>query len=406
MTEDEFLRRVKSIGGRAYLVGGCVRDEMRGVVPHDRDIVVVGASREAMERAFEGAAPVGRQFPVYRLFIDGSFVEVALARRDRKTAPGHDGFVIEHSPDITIEEDLFRRDITINAAARDIETGEVIDPYGAARDIECGVIRAVSRHFAEDPLRALRAARFAAVLGHEIEPETIRMMRECGSEVTALSDMRVVGELERALAAPRPSVFFRELVRAELLDAAFPEIAALIGKSQPEEHHPEGDAFEHTMQIIDAVSERTESLKTRFAALMHDIGKGATPTDMLPHHYGHDERGAAIVSALPSAYRREWKRAAAACAAEHMRAALARRPGKQTDVLEHAERSGLGAEGLGLIVELDAGHRPYYLTSDAAKKVLARVELPPDMRDVRRIKEHIRGARIRRLIELRGDAAL
>lgn len=403
MSWEDLLGRVREMGGRAYIVGGFVRDELRGTVPHDRDVVVTGASRETFEREFWGAVPVGRQFPVYRIFLDGELVEVALARRDRKTGPGHDGFIIEHAPDITIEEDLFRRDITINAAARDMETGELVDPYGAARDIEARVIRAVSQHFAEDPLRALRAARFAASLGYAIEPGTIRMMRACRDEIAVLSDSRIVGELERALASPRPSIFFRELLRAEVLDVSFPWAAALIGKTQPAAYHPEGDAFEHTMIVLDAVAERTSDTKTRFAALMHDVGKGATPPDMLPHHYGHEARGAEIVSGLPAAYRREWKRAASVCAAEHMRAALTRRPGKKVDVLERAEKSGLGAEALGTIVEADSGHRPSYLTARAAQKVLARVELPQDMRDVRRIKEHIRAERIMRLAELRGD---
>ncbi|MDR1134324.1 MAG: hypothetical protein LBL05_09165, partial [Synergistaceae bacterium] len=199
MTEREFARAVREAGGRAFIAGGWVRDRLRGVKPRDRDYVVTGLGEDVFAAVFAGAKRVGRGFPVYLLEVDGAPCEIAFARRERKTGPGYRGFEISARPDITIEEDLYRRDTTINSMAESLETGELIDPWGGARDIGRRVVRATSDHFADDPVRALRAARHSAQFGYAIEPGTVRVMEKCREELALEPGERLTNELRMAL---------------------------------------------------------------------------------------------------------------------------------------------------------------------------------------------------------------
>lgn len=402
---EGFLHKLERIGGRAYFVGGCVRDELMGARPHDRDVVVAGADRRDFEREFDGAVRVGRSFPVYRLYIDGSYVEVALARTEAKTSSGHGGFAVTSTPETTIEEDLYRRDITINAVAKDMRTGELVDPFGGVKDIEDKAIRAVSEHFCDDPLRALRAARFAAVLQFDLTDQTRDLMMACASEVPTLPGERIFNELERALAARRPSVYFRELERTRVLRQAYPLIHMMVGVPQPIDLHPEGDVFEHTMQALDRACAMTIDLKTRFACLMHDVGKGATSAKDLPHHPGHDDVGADLIRLLPHCYRRKWVKTAAFIAGAHMRAAKPQGIEAALRLLTEARGSGSSAGELGIAVLADKGERlaslPWFLDEGVERAVFERVEVPEEIRtDVGRIKAFIERTRMDRLIQI------
>jgi tRNA nucleotidyltransferase (CCA-adding enzyme) len=278
-----------------YLVGGAVRDKYLGLPVKERDWVVVGATPEAMEA--RGFKPVGKDFPVF--LHPETHEEYALARTERKTAPGYKGFMVHTSPEVTLEEDLRRRDLTINALA-ETPDGTLIDPFGGLEDLRRGILRHVSPAFAEDPLRVLRVARFAARFGFDVAPETNELMRQIGAagELDTLVPERVWKELVRALAEPRPSRFFEVLRGCSALTVLFPEIARLFGVPQPREHHPEIDTGVHVMLVLDRAARLSDDPRVRFAALVHDLGKGTTPPEEWPHHHGHEERGIGIVEAL------------------------------------------------------------------------------------------------------------
>ena len=367
MREEEFVRTVRDAGARVFRVGGCVRDLFRGVPAKDVDYVLTGMTEERLCALFLRAEKIGRAFPVYHVRVDGTRREVAFARRERKTGAGYRGFDVIFDPTVTIEEDLYRRDTTMNAMALELPTEELFDPYGGRTDIAAGVIRAVSQHFTDDPVRALRAARQAAEFGFAVEEGTLRYMNACAAELKNEPTERLMGELRRALAAPRPSVFFRVLRAADLLAVTFPEIAALEGQVQPVEFHPEGDALAHTLAMVDAVARETEEIKTRFAALVHDLGKGLTPKEMLPHHYGHEKTG---LTALAAWNRRmtlphDWMKAASFVIRQHMRAPRLTRLGKITDLLLGVGASGLSMEEFNVIIRADHGSLPDYLTRGA-----------------------------------------
>ena len=280
---------------QVYLVGGAVRDEQLGIPGSDRDWCVVGASPEQMQDL--GYKRVGKDFPVF-LHPDTN-EEYALARTERKTAAGYHGFEFHTSPEVTIEEDLGRRDLTINALARDSD-GQLVDPVGGAEDIEKRLLRHVSDAFAEDPVRILRAAKFAARfahLGFRIAPETRDLMRQmvADGEADALVPDRVWKETEAALAGPNPRVFFEVLRAVRALRAVFPEIDRLFGVPQPPKWHPEVDTGLHTMMVLEQASALSDEVATRFAALVHDLGKGTTPADELPGHRGHETRGRKLI---------------------------------------------------------------------------------------------------------------
>lgn len=363
MTEANFVQMLRSTNARVFRVGGCVRDHFRGVPAKDVDYVLTGLDEARFYALFPHAEKIGKSFPVYHVRVDGMRREVAFARKERKTGAGYRGFSIAVDISVTIEEDLYRRDTTMNAMALELPEGRLLDPYGGCADIMAGVIRAVSAHFTEDPVRALRAARQAAAFGYVIEPRTIDYMRTCAEELRAEPTERCMAELRHALHTTRPSVFFRMLSAADLLCVTFPELYALQGQTQPTDFHPEGDAFEHTMAIVDAVAAQTADEKTRFAALVHDLGKGLTPKELLPHHYGHEKTG---LTALAAWNRRmtlphDWQKAAAFVIREHMRAPRLVHLGKIADLLLGIASSGLSLEEFNIIIRADHGALPDYL---------------------------------------------
>ena len=283
------------------MVGGAVRDRLLGLPVKDRDWVVVGATPESLIAA--GYTPVGRDFPV---FLDpDTREEVALARTERKTAPGYHGFTFHADPSVTLEEDLERRDLTINAIAEDA-AGRLVDPYGGQRDIAARVLRHVSPAFAEDPVRILRVARFAARFADfSVAPETLQLMRDmvAAGEVDALVAERVWQELSRGLMAGRPSRMFEVLRACGALAVLLPEVDRLWGVPQPPEHHPEVDTGVHLMLVLDVAAQQQAPLTVRYACLGHDLGKGTTPADVLPRHIGHEDRSERLVRALSERWR-------------------------------------------------------------------------------------------------------
>ena len=295
---------------KIYLVGGAVRDELLGLDVRERDWVVVGARPE--ELLARGFKPVGKDFPVF--LHPQTSEEYALARTERKTGPGYHGFDTRFSPDVTLEQDLERRDLTINAIARDQDTGQLIDPFHGQRDLQERWLRHVSAAFVEDPVRVLRIARFAArfaPLGFRVAPETMELLRKIAArgELDALVPERVWQETQRALEMPAPRQFFEVLREGNALPVIFPEVHTLFGVPQPEQWHPEIDTGLHTMMVLDQATQLTEDPVVRFAALTHDLGKGTTPTAELPRHSAHEERGVGLVNAMcdrlkiPNAYR-------------------------------------------------------------------------------------------------------
>ena len=405
MREEEFVKAVEGAGGTVYLVGGWVRDHLRGATPRDKDFVITGLEREAFAELFPAASLIGHAFPVYLVEIDGVRSEVSFARRERKSGHGYRGFAVDFGAEVTIEDDLFRRDTRINSMAYRLPAMELIDPYGGRSDLAHCVIRATSHHFSEDPVRALRAARQAAELGFVIEDGTRTLMADCAAELEEEPTERIVHELSRALAAPQPSLFFEALAHASLLESVFPEIFALKGKTQPPQYHPEGDAYCHTMQIVDVVARETQTLEARFAALVHDIGKGKTPEEMLPHHYGHEQRGLLVLDAwnkrmtLP----KSWLMAARFVIKEHMRAPLLKKTGKIADLLLAVEKSGLSFADFRRIICADHGTLPYYLVhgEELLRKMLQvrGTEAPPELRGAD-VGKWLREERVRRLAQL------
>jgi len=280
---------------QVYLVGGAVRDEQLGIPHRERDWCVVGANPGELEAL--GYQKVGKDFPVF-LHPDTK-EEYALARTERKTGPGYHGFDFDCSPEVSIEQDLQRRDLTINAIAKDAN-GTIIDPWGGVADIENRVLRHVSDAFAEDPVRILRVARFAARfshLGFTVAGETLSLMHRMveNGEVDALVPDRVWKETELALAGSNARVYFEVLRSCGALRVLFPEVDALFGIPQPERWHPEIDTGLHVMMVLDQAEKLSDELEIRFAALTHDLGKGTTPPDKLPSHPGHEIRGCELI---------------------------------------------------------------------------------------------------------------
>jgi tRNA nucleotidyltransferase (CCA-adding enzyme) len=281
-----------------YLVGGAVRDELLGLPVKERDWVVVGSTREDLER--RKFREVGRDFPVF--LHPQTHEEYALARRERKTAPGYRGFSVEFGPEVTLEEDLGRRDLTINAMARGSD-GTLVDPHGGKRDLDARLLRHVSDAFVEDPVRVLRLARFAArfePLGFRVAPDTLALMKRMvlANEVDALVAERVWQESEKALAEAAPGAFFRLLRECGALARIYPEIDALFGVPQPARWHPEIDTGVHTLMVLDQASILSGDSKVRFAALVHDLGKARTPPSEWPGHRGHEERSVSMIETL------------------------------------------------------------------------------------------------------------
>jgi tRNA nucleotidyltransferase (CCA-adding enzyme) len=283
---------------QVYLVGGAVRDEQLGLPVKERDWCVVGATPEEMIDA--GYKRVGRDFPVFLHPATGE--EYALARTERKTAAGYHGFEFHTDPRVTIEDDLGRRDLTINALARD-SNGALVDPFGGIADIRDRILRHVSGAFVEDPVRVLRVARFAArfaSLGFVIAPETMALMRAMAAngEIDALVPDRVWKETGLALLGSDSRVYFETLRECGALEILFPEVDRLFGTPQPAEWHPEIDTGLHVMMVLDQAERVSPDLEVRFAALVHDLGKGTTQKHALPSHPGHERRGAKLIRRL------------------------------------------------------------------------------------------------------------
>lgn len=288
---EEVAQIIADNGGRMYLVGGAVRDMLMNKESHDMDFCVTGLSIDEFKNAFPDARIQGKDFSVF--IINGC--EFALARKERKIGEKHTDFEILADKSITIEEDLSRRDLTINGMAIDFLTKELIDPFGGAEDIKNKTLRMTTYAFSEDPLRVYRVARFSSQLGFQVENHTLEVMNEMKNSLSNLSSERVCAEFRRALIANKPSLFFDVLREANVLEVHFKEIYDLIGVEQPLKYHPEGDVYNHTMEVLDKAANMTSDELTRFCALVHDFGKASTPRDIWPHHYGHEEAGIELV---------------------------------------------------------------------------------------------------------------
>lgn len=324
---------------KTYIVGGAVRDRLLGLPVQDRDHVVVGAMPEEMLK--RGFKPVGKDFPVF--LHPETQEEYALARTERKTAPGYKGFVFHAAPDVTLEEDLARRDLTINAIAED-ESGVLVDPFGGQADIAARVLRHVGPAFAEDPVRVLRVARFAARFpDFHVAEETLAMMRLMAEngEVDHLVPERVWQELARGLQEARPSRMIEILHASGALARILPELDRLFGVPQPAEHHPEIDTGAHILRVVDQAALRRLPLPVRFAAMLHDLGKGATPHTEWPHHHGHEVRGAELVEVVCERLRApaDCRELAVLAAREHgiVHDAASLRPATLVKLLERAD---------------------------------------------------------------------
>jgi tRNA nucleotidyltransferase (CCA-adding enzyme) len=285
---------------KIYQVGGAVRDQLLDLPSKDRDWVVVGAESEELLEL--GYTPVGRDFPVFLHPI--THEEYALARTERKTKPGYTGFSVYAAPDVTLEDDLRRRDLTINAMAL-TDDGELIDPFNGLADLRAGILRHVSSAFVEDPVRILRVARFTARFGFSLADETLALMTEMvnNGEVDALVAERVWQETGRALGEAQPHLFFKMLRSCGALAQVFPEVDRLFGVPQSAKHHPEIDTGEHVMLCLQAARHKTNDASILFAVLTHDLGKGTTPFEEWPKHVNHEERGVALIEALCQRYR-------------------------------------------------------------------------------------------------------
>ena len=333
---------------QVYLVGGAVRDHLLGHPYHEKDYVVVGATPEQL--LAQGFQPVGKDFPVF--LHPETKDEYALARTERKSGHGYHGFEFHTDPSVTLEEDLIRRDLTINAMAMDSD-GNVYDPYGGQQDLCNKVLRHVSNAFVEDPLRVLRIARFAAryhALGFVVAPETLLLMQELAEsgELNALTPERVWKETSRALMEAHADVYFETLRTCGALKVLFPELDALFGIPQRPEYHPEIDCGVHTMMSLQQACRANYSLDVRFAVLLHDLGKALTPADELPRHIMHEERGIRPVTEVCERLRvpTNTKQLALAVCKEHLKChqALSLKPGtlwrllQRLDVLRRPER--------------------------------------------------------------------
>lgn len=353
---------------RTYVVGGAVRDQLLGLPVQDRDHVVVGATPADMTAL--GFTPVGQDFPVF--LHPKTREEYALARTERKSGHGYKGFTVYAAPEVTLEEDLCRRDLTINAMALD-EDGRLVDPFGGQADLQAKIFRHVSEAFAEDPVRILRVARFSArFTDFSVAPETLALMRQivAAGEVDALVPERVWQEISRGLMERQPSRMFLVLRECGALEKLLPEVDCLFGVPQPQEYHPEIDTGVHVMLVIDWSAQQQHSLPVRFAALTHDLGKGATPAELWPRHVGHEAKSVELVRKLCERLRipTDCRDLAIAVAREHgiVHRALELKPGTVVELLERVDafRRPERFEAFLLACECDFRGRPGYVERD------------------------------------------
>ena len=404
---------------KTYVVGGAVRDGLLGLPVQDRDHVVVGATPDEMLAL--GYRPVGKDFPVF--LHPQTQEEYALARTERKTAPGYTGFQVHAAPDVTLEQDLGRRDVTINAMAM-TEDGVIVDPYNGQRDLAARIFRHVSEAFSEDPVRILRVARFAARFGgFTVAPETNRLMQAmvAAGEVDALVPERVWQELARGLMEATPSRMFAVLRDCGALARILPELDALWGVPQPALHHPEIDTGVHVMMVIDIAAKESASLPVRFAALMHDLGKAVTPASEWPRHHGHEGLSVELVEQVCRRLKvpNDCRGLAVMTAREHgnvgraleLRAATVvkllercdafRKPQRFADMLLACSFDFRGRTGF---EEREVPQRPYLENALAAARAVDAGEIALDVAmhypdQPSRIPEAIRAARIKRVAE-------
>ncbi len=388
-------RKVADAGGRAYLVGGAVRDELLGREPKDLDLVVTGLTPGQLQSVLQGRPFVGKGFPV----IAVNDVEVALARTERKTGDGHDDFQC-FTDGVTLEEDLSRRDFTINAMARDPLTGgPVVDPFRGQEDIRLGRLRYMSPDaFREDPLRVFRAARFLAQL------PTFRADTRLANVACSMNHMlehlpgeRVFGEMSKALRALNPRAFFDALYGWSCMQHWFPELEVLGARpAGPVNHHPEGSAFEHTMQVVTRCRELNGSEAEMYAALVHDLGKGVTPDEQLPHHYDHERLGVPLVHAMSDRVKvtNEMRELGVVCAREHLNIHRfgGTRSVKRVDLIG---RLGRHVASAGLVSQADAqGRGPDYWYKDYPSRQA--------LLDAKRVYDDVRGQDVLDQRELSG----
>lgn len=355
-----------------YLVGGAVRDNLLGRTPKDFDFVAVGATQLMFLDAFPKAQAVGKSFPVY--LVPG-LGEVAFARKERKLGPYHTDFEVLFDPGITVEADLERRDLTINAIAMRPD-GSIVDPFGGASDLQLGLLRHVGPAFSEDALRVFRLARFAAQLDFVIAPETMKFAKHVPmSDLSVLPAERICEEFRKALRSPRPRRFIEELEHMGVLSIFSPELAHMRNvPAGPCMHHGEGDALTHSLMVLDVATKHSDREDVRLAALFHDLGKAITPQDEWPSHIGHDYKGVPVVEKacdrlkLPASL----KQAAVVACREHMKVHhfLEMKKGKKVDMVMAADRCSLKAEGLALVSDADSLGRIPSEPSEGAKGLL------------------------------------
>lgn len=402
--------KINENGGRLYLVGGAVRDKLFNLEKNDEDYCVVGLDFRKFEELFPNAIKRGKSFFVYD--IDGR--EFAMARSEYKIGKKHTDFKITSNSNITIEQDLVRRDITINSIAEDVLTGEIIDPFNGISDFKNGVIKATSSNFKDDPLRAYRAARFSSKFNFDVDENTIKMISELKSELKYLSPERVFEEFRKAINSDYPVRFFEVLKKANILEVHFEELYKLIGAIQPIEHHPEGDAYNHTMLAFKMACSITKDEKIRFSALVHDLGKGLTSKEEYPHHYGHDIKGIDEVKKFGKRLRmpKSWIKSGVTSAAEHMKGGIFYRmtPNKQIDFLERISKTDLGLKGLEIVVESDKNCRGLEKRkvefADLGEDIINKIDgkyvmnLYPNLKPGLNLKERIHEERIKYLKSL------
>ncbi|WP_011308091.1 HD domain-containing protein [Methanosarcina barkeri] len=341
--------KIKDAGGTLYIVGGAVRRFLMCQTPHDVDFCVCGLTVDTFKDLFPDARQQGNQFPVF--VVDDC--EFAMARTEKKVCAGYNGFEINSDPSVTIEEDLCRRDLTINSIAIDVITGMIVDPFNGAEDLINGIITPTSDAFKEDPVRVIRAARFMCEYPtFRASPTLIMYMLDLVHEIKLISDDHKFSELKKVFSSPKPSRYFNILNLGHALYITFPEIYSLIGI--PQAHHSDGDAFEHTMRVLDDCRELTDDPVCLFAALTHDLGKATTPTEILPAHHDHETRSVEIIDKIDWVPN-EWKYFAKVFAADHMRGHRFRemRRGKRVSLLERIHKSNRGLEGFCKVLYAD-----------------------------------------------------
>ncbi|MEA4873359.1 MAG: hypothetical protein VB076_11205 [Synergistaceae bacterium] len=365
MTEIEFLRKVTEIGGTAYVAGGWVRDRLMGRCSHDKDYVVCGINENNFTSGFPDAQKTGNSFPVFILSVDGRPCDVAMARTEKKKGAGYKGFVVEYGPAVTIEEDLFRRDTTINSMAWSSEEDKLIDPFGGQADIKAKMIRATSDHFCEDPVRALRAARQAAEFDFTIEMRTLEMMECCGPELLYEPKERIFGELKRAMLSNRPSLFLSMLAEAGIIAAVILPLDE-IWKRQSGDG---GEDFNHAMSLLDKTAELCQRSEVRFASLVRSIGLSLEGREDLLDEIDRTLR-------LPGV----WRRCAEFASLHLPDPATGKAPAVAVDTLTKLQNHPIGIDGCIAITKAEGtiDSYPFLVNSEFYIEVMksVRAELP------------------------------